>query len=202
MNKKTYTDRKSSYMRETKETKIKVNLNLDGSGKSKINTGMPFMDHMLELFSKHGFFDLEIEAEGDLDIDCHHSMEDIGLCLGEALNRALNKREGIKRYGYFILPMDETLILTAVDLSKRPYLVYDLIPTADTVGGIDSRLFHEFFQAFCVKAGANLHIKLLAGEDIHHIFEGVFKSLAKTLDNAVKFDSRLDGGVFSTKGVL
>jgi len=194
--------RKALVERKTKETDIKLNINLDGSGKSKIKTGMPFFDHMLELFAKHGFFDLEIDVKGDLEIDCHHSIEDIGLVLGEAIAKAAGDKAGIKRYGFFILPMDETLVTVALDLSGRPYLVYNLTPKKDMISSIDTRLFHEFFQALSVKAGMNLHIIHHSGEDVHHQFEAVFKAFAKALDMATSLDSRLNGEVMSTKGSL
>ncbi len=194
--------RKAVVERKTKETDIKLNINLDGSGKSKIKTGMPFFDHMLELFAKHGFFDLEIDVKGDLEIDCHHSIEDIGLVLGEAIAKAAGDKAGIKRYGFFILPMDETLVTVALDLSGRPYLVYDVNPKKDSISNIDTRLFHEFFQALSIKAGMNLHIIQHSGEDVHHLFEAVFKSFAKALDVATSMDSRLNGDIMSTKGVL
>jgi imidazoleglycerol-phosphate dehydratase len=156
---------------------------------------------MLELFAKHGFFDLKLQAEGDLHIDCHHTVEDIGIVLGEALDKALGERAGIKRYGWCVLPMDEALVTVALDLSKRPYLVYDLEPPAQYIRELDTRLFHEFFQALSVKAGMNLHIKLMAGSEVHHVFEAVFKAFAKALDQAVTLDERITG-VLSTKGVL
>jgi len=194
-------ERKAEFCRKTKETEISVKINLDGSGISSISSGIPFMDHMLELFAKHGFFDLEVKANGDLDIDCHHTMEDLGLTLGTALAEALDDKAGIKRYGSCILPMDEALALVALDLSGRPYLVYDLLPPAGRIKDLDTALFREFFQAFCVKAGMNLHIQMLKGEEVHHVFEAVFKALAKALDMAVSLDPRVKG-VLSTKGSL
>lgn len=194
-------ERKASVSRKTKETDISVSINLDGSGESNISTCIPFVDHMLELFAKHGLFDLEIKASGDTEIDCHHTVEDIGIVFGEALAKALGKREGIKRYGWCILPMDETLAMVALDLSGRPYLVYDLIPPAAFIKDMDTRLFHEFFQAVSVKAGMNLHIQLMKGEEVHHCFEAVFKAFAKSLDQATLIDDRISG-VLSTKGVL
>lgn len=193
--------RKAEFCRKTKETEISVKMNLDGSGTSSISSGIPFMDHMLELFAKHGFFDLEVKAKGDLEIDCHHTMEDLGLTLGTALSEALGDKAGIRRYGSCILPMDEALALVALDLSGRPYLVYDLLPPAGRIKDLDTALFREFFQAFCVKAGMNLHIQMLKGEEVHHVFEAVFKALAKALDMAVTLDPRVKG-VLSTKGLL
>lgn len=194
-------ERNATVSRKTKETDISVTINLDGVGESKISTCIPFLDHMLELFTKHGLFDLEIQASGDTEIDCHHTVEDIGIVLGEALGKALGKREGIKRYGWCLLPMDETLAMVALDLSGRPYLVYDLVPPAAYIKDMDTRLFHEFFQAVSVKAGMNLHIQLMKGEEVHHTFEAVFKAFAKSLDQATIIDERISG-VLSTKGVL
>ena len=187
--------------RKTRETSIEIELNLDGSGKSVIASGIGFMDHMLELFARHGKFDLKLKAQGDLEVDAHHTMEDMGLVLGEVFARALGDKAGIRRYGSFLLPMDETLVMIALDLSGRPYLVYDLTPPVEKVGTLDTALFHEFLQAFCVKAGINLHIKLLAGGEIHHIFEAVFKGLARALEQAVSADPR-ETGIPSTKGIL
>ena len=188
-------------VRKTRETEIETVLNLDGSGKSEISTGIGFMDHMLELFARHGKFDLKVKACGDLEVDAHHTMEDLGLVLGTAFAKALGDKAGIRRYGSFLLPMDETLVMVALDLSGRPYLVYDLVPPVEKVGTLDTALFHEFFQAFCVKGGINLHIKLLAGGEVHHIFEAVFKGLARALEQAVSPDPR-EKGIPSTKGIL
>jgi len=193
--------REGNVSRKTKETDIQVKLNLDGRGNSRIATGIPFMDHMLQLFAKHGLFDLEITAAGDLDVDAHHTMEDLGLTLGQALAEALGDKAGIRRYGYFILPMDESLALVALDLSGRPYLVYDLVPPAERIKDLETALFKEFFQALAVKAGMNLHIKMLAAGEAHHVFEAVFKGLAKALSEAVTVDPRIHG-VLSTKGSL
>ena len=188
-------------VRKTRETEIETVLNVDGSGKSEISTGIGFMDHMLELFARHGKFDLKVKACGDLEVDAHHTMEDLGLVLGTAFAKALGDKAGIRRYGSFLLPMDETLVLVALDLSGRPYLVYDLVPPVEKVGTLDTALFHEFFQAFCVKGGINLHIKLVTGGEVHHIFEAVFKGLARALDQAVSSDPR-EKGIPSTKGIL
>ncbi|UDQ99503.1 imidazoleglycerol-phosphate dehydratase HisB [Lentisphaerota bacterium WC36G] len=188
-------------IRATKETDIYVKINLDGTGESVIDTGIPFMDHMLTLFAKHGFFALEVKAKGDLEIDCHHTMEDLALTLGEAINKALGAKEQIKRYGSAILPMDEALALVALDLSNRPYLVYDVEPPRDYIKELDTALFKEFFQALSVKCGMNLHIKMLSGSEVHHIFECIFKALAKALDAATTKDPRVKG-VLSTKGTL
>jgi imidazoleglycerol-phosphate dehydratase len=193
--------RQAQLTRETRETSIKLAINIDGSGKSQISTGIGFLDHMLELFAKHGFFDLTIEEKGDIHVDYHHSMEDLGLALGAAIAKALGDKAGIRRYGSCLLPMDEALAEVALDLSGRPYLVYDVVTPAPQVGDIDVRLFHEFFQALCVKAGLNMHIRLLAGEETHHVLEAIFKAFAKALDQATTFDPRVQG-VLSTKGCL
>ena len=187
--------------RVTGETDIAITINLDGEGKSSINTGIPFMDHMLTLFAKHGFFDLEITAKGDIEVDYHHTMEDLGIALGEAFAAAVGDKAGIRRYGNFLLPMDETLVLVALDISGRPGLYYDVTPPAPYVKDIDARLFHEFFQGFCAKSGLNLHFKMLASAETHHLFEAMFKGLAKALDQATSYDARVKG-VLSTKGIL
>ena len=194
-------DRYAEVTRKTGETQITIRLELDGSGKGVVDTGVPFMDHMLTLFSRHGFFDLEVEAKGDLEVDYHHTLEDLGLALGMAFDRALGDRAGIRRYGSFMLPMDETLVLIALDISGRPGLFYDVTPPAPQVKDIDVRLFHEFLQAFSNKLGLNLHVKMLAAEETHHLFEAIFKGLAKALDQATSLDPRVKG-VLSTKGVL
>ena len=187
--------------RKTAETDITVSLNLDGEGKSVISTGIPFMDHMLTLFAKHGFFDLNVSAKGDLEVDCHHTMEDLGIVLGEVLAKAAGDKAGIRRYGNFLLPMDETLVMIALDLSGRGGLYYDVTPPAQQLNNIDTRLFHEFFQAFAVKSGLNLHIRMIASCETHHLFEAIFKGVAKALDQALSFDERVKG-VLSTKGAL
>jgi len=193
--------RNGKISRITGETDIVVSINLDGEGKSTISTGIPFMDHMLNLFAKHGFFDLEISAKGDIEVDYHHTMEDLGLAMGEAFAQAVGDKAGIRRYSNFLLPMDETLVLVALDISGRPGLYYDVTPPAPYVKDIDARLFHEFFQGFCVKSGLNLHFKMLAAAETHHLFEAMFKGLAKALDEATSYDPRVKG-VLSTKGVL
>ena len=193
--------RKAEISRNTKETQISASFNIDGSGVSNINTGIPFLNHMLELFAKHGFFDLDLQAKGDLEIDCHHTVEDVALVLGTVIDKALGERAGIKRYGWCMLPMDETLVAVALDLSRRPFLVYDVEPPVPYIKDLDTALFHEFFQAFSVKAGMNLHIKCMEGKEVHHIFEAVFKGLAKALDQATTVDERITG-VLSTKGSL
>ena len=193
--------RSAEITRKTGETGITVKLTIDGSGKSSVATEVPFMDHMLTLFARHGFFDLEVAAKGDLEVDYHHTLEDLGLALGMAFDQALGDRAGIRRYGNFMLPMDETLVLIALDISGRPGLYYDVTPPAAQVKDIDARLFHEFLQAFCSKLGLNLHVRMLAAEETHHLFEAIFKGLAKALDQATSVDPRVEG-VLSTKGVL
>ncbi|MGE4564587.1 MAG: imidazoleglycerol-phosphate dehydratase HisB [Victivallaceae bacterium] len=188
-------------VRNTRETQISVKLELDGRGECVADTPVPFMNHMLELFARHGFFDLEIHARGDVEIDYHHTMEDLGLAFGEALLAALGAKKGIRRYGSCLLPMDEALAQVALDLSGRPCLVYRVEPPAPLVKDLDARLFHEFFQALSARSGMNLHIDLLKGEEVHHCFEAIFKAFAKALDQAVTVDPRIEG-VLSTKGVL
>ncbi|MBE6357391.1 MAG: imidazoleglycerol-phosphate dehydratase HisB [Lentisphaerae bacterium] len=187
--------------RNTAETQITAAIELDGEGKSAVSTGIPFMDHMLTLFAKHGFFDLNVTAKGDLEVDCHHTMEDLGIVLGELLAKAAGDKAGIRRYGNFLLPMDETLVMVALDLSGRGGLYYDVTPPAQFLNQIDTRLFHEFFQAFAVKSGLNLHIRMIASCETHHLFEAIFKGLAKALDQALSYDERIKG-VLSTKGTL
>ncbi len=193
--------RSAEVVRTTRETDIRVRIDLDGEGKSTLSTGIGFMDHMLELFARHGFFDLEVEMKGDLEVDYHHSMEDLGIVMGEALAKALGEKKGIRRYGSMLLPMDETLVLIALDLSGRSGLYYDVTSPAPMVKDIDVRLFHEFFQALCSRCGMNLHVKMLASAEVHHLFEAIFKGFAKALDQAVSLDPRING-VLSTKGTL
>jgi imidazoleglycerol-phosphate dehydratase len=192
-------ERTAEIKRTTAETDISVKINIDGSGKSSVKTGIPFMDHMLTLFAKHGFFDLEISASGDIEVDCHHTMEDLGIVLGDAIAKAVGDKAGIKRYGNMILPMDETLVIVALDLSGRAGLYYDVTPVAQLVSNFDARLFHEFFQSLCARCGMNLHVKQLAAGENHHLFEGIFKAFAKALDMATTYDARISG-VLSTKG--
>ena len=187
--------------RETKETKITCTLNLDGTGKFDINTGIGFFDHMLSGFAKHGLFDLTLKAEGDLYVDSHHTIEDVGIVLGQAIKEALGEKEGIRRYGFFILPMDETLMLCALDLSGRPYFSYDVSLTVDRLGEMDVEMAKEFFYAISYSAGMNLHIRMLSGDNNHHILEAMFKAFAKALDQASGKDSRIEG-VLSTKGTI
>ncbi|MBU9735314.1 imidazoleglycerol-phosphate dehydratase HisB [Diplocloster agilis] len=187
--------------RNTNETKIKMELNLDGSGKAQIDTGIGFFDHMLNGFARHGLFDLDVKAEGDLIVDCHHTVEDTGIVLGNAIRKAVGNKQGIKRYGSLMLPMDETLVLCAVDLSGRPYLVYDAEFTSDRVGYLDTEMVREFFYAVSYAAGMNLHLKLMYGSNNHHIIEAMFKAFAKALDEATVYDRRIQN-VLSTKGSL
>ncbi len=188
--------------RQTAETDIKLKLNVDGTGKSIIGTGCGFFDHMLTLFAKHGRFDLQVECKGDTYVDYHHTVEDIGIVLGKAFNQALGEKRGIVRYGNFILPMDESLIMTAVDISGRAYLGYALNIPTQKVGDFDTELVEEFFIAFCHNAGLNLHIRQLAGSNSHHIIEGTFKSVARSLKAAVSIDEAFRNEIPSTKGVL
>ena len=193
-------ERKGEIKRETGETSVEVRLSLDGSGQYDIDTGIPFLDHMLELFAKHGFFDLQIKARGDLEVDYHHLVEDVGLSLGQTIQQALADRRGIKRYGFFILTMDESQVTVALDLSNRPYLVYEVETKERFVRDFTIDLFKEFFQAVANESGANLHVKLDRGEEPHHAAEAVFKSFAKALDSATRIEPRLGGKVPSTKG--
>lgn len=193
--------RKSEVARKTRETDIFIAIDLDGEGRSSIDTGIPFMNHMLELFAKHGFFDLTVRAKGDIEVDYHHTMEDLGLVLGDVLAQALGDKAGIRRYGSCILPMDETLALVALDLSGRPCLVWNVDFPAPMIRDLDTRLFCEFFQALVNRAGMNLHVRKMAGEEVHHVAEAVFKAFAKALDQAVTHDPRVKG-VLSTKGSL
>lgn len=187
--------------RKTKETDICVIFSLDGTGESEISTGIGFFDHMLEGFSRHGFFDLKCQVKGDLYVDGHHTVEDTGIVLGQAIAKALGDKQGICRYGSFILPMDETLVLCAVDLCGRPYLNFDAAFPVERVGGLDTQLVREFFYALSYSAGMNLHIKLLDGINAHHMIEAMFKAFGKALDQAVSMDSRISD-VLSTKGSL
>ena len=190
-------ERRAHIERITKETKIVMDLNLDGSGQADIHTGIGFFDHMLNSFARHGFFDLTCHVEGDLEVDCHHTIEDTGIVLGQAIAEAAGDKKGIRRYGNFLLPMDETLVLSAVDLSGRPYLVCDLPFTVEKVGGFDTEMVRELSYS----AAMNLHLKLMHGVNNHHIMEAAFKAFAKALDEAVSYDSRITD-VLSTKGSL
>lgn len=194
-------NRSAEIQRKTNETDIAMSLNIDGSGKADINTGIGFFDHMLNSFARHGFFDLSLKVKGDLYVDSHHTIEDTGIVLGEAIKKTLGDKKGIKRYGYFILPMDETLVLASLDLSGRPYLVFDAEFSTDRVGDYDTEMVKEFFYAVSYAAGMNLHIKVLSGNNNHHIIESIYKAFAKALDEATSFDARITD-VLSTKGSL
>jgi len=194
--------RKAEVTRQTKETQIKVSLTLDGTGEGLISTGIPFMDHMLDLFSRHGFFDLSIDAAGDIEIDYHHLVEDMGICLGQAFREALGNKAGIRRYGFFALPMDETLVTVALDLSNRAYLVWNVVPTITMVRDFNVQLFKEFFQAFANEVACNVHVRLEHGEEPHHVAEAIFKGFAKSMDIATQQEERLAGKIPSTKGTL
>jgi imidazoleglycerol-phosphate dehydratase len=196
------TARRAEVVRETKETKIRVSVDVDGTGKSKISTGVGFFDHMLESFAKHSAMDIEVEAKGDLHIDQHHTMEDVGIVLGQAFAKAVGGYGGVIRFGHAYVPMDETLARASVDLCNRPYLIWKVSFTRDKVGEVDTELFKEFFQAFAMNSGACVHIELLYGENSHHIAEASFKSLARALRAAAAVDTRLKGQVASTKGSL
>ena len=187
--------------RKTKETDISITLELDGTGKSEISTGIGFFDHMLEGFSRHGFFDFQCKDAGDLQVDGHHTVEDTGIVLGQAIAKAAGDKKGICRYGSFILPMDDALVLCAVDLCGRPYLNFDCTFPVERVGGLDTELVREFFYAVSYSAAMNLHLKLLDGSNAHHMIEAMFKAFAKALDQAVSMDSRITD-VLSTKGSL
>ena len=194
-------DRSAKVERITKETQITVELNLDGQGMTDISTGIGFFDHMLSGFARHGLFDLKVKVNGDLDVDCHHTIEDTGIVLGQAIAQAVGDKKGIKRFGNFFLPMDETLVMGAIDLSGRPYLVCDLPFTAEKVGGFDTEMVKEFFYAVSYSAAMNLHLKLIHGSNNHHIMEAAFKAFAKALDEATSYDPRIHD-VLSTKGSL
>lgn len=193
--------RTASIERITSETRIRLTLNVDGSGRAAVCTSVPFLDHMLNLFSRHGFFDLEIEASGDIDIDFHHTVEDMGIVLGEAFRQALGDKKGIRRYGQATVPMDETLATAAVDISGRPYLVYNVPLPKVKIGDFDVELAREFFQAFANHCGMNLHVNLAYGDNVHHIVEACFKAVARAMDLATQLDPRVEG-VMSTKGLL
>ena len=194
-------DRKAEVNRLTKETNISIKLELDGEGNAAIDTGIGFFNHMLEGFAKHGFFDLIVQIKGDLEVDGHHTVEDAGIAIGTAISKAIGDKKGIKRYGFFILPMDDALALCAVDLCGRPYLQFDCSFPDAMVGTFDTSLVKEFFYAVSYSAAMNIHIKMLSGGNSHHVIEAVFKAFAKALDEAVSIDSRIKD-VLSTKGTL
>ncbi|MDE6957914.1 MAG: imidazoleglycerol-phosphate dehydratase HisB [Lachnospiraceae bacterium] len=187
--------------RKTKETNISITLNLDGSGKNQIHTGIGFFDHMLDGFARHGLFDLAVCVAGDLEVDCHHTIEDTGIVLGNAIKEALGEKAGIKRYGHMILPMDETLALCAVDLSGRPYMKFDAVFSAEKLGTMDTEMIKEFFYAVSYSAGMNIHLKIMDGENNHHMAEALFKSFGKALDMATMEEPRIKEA-WTTKGSL
>ena len=187
--------------RSTKETAVKVSLLLDGTGEQQIATGVPFFDHMLTQIARHGFFDLTITARGDLEVDAHHTVEDVGICLGEAFKQALGDKAGIRRYGRGTMPMHEALAAVVLDFSGRPFLVWHVDLPKAQVGSFDLELVEEFFTAFCNHAGANVHVNLAYGDNLHHIVEALFKALARALDEATQIDPRVQG-VLSSKGAL
>lgn len=193
--------RKAEVSRKTHETEVYVNLNIDGSGKYNVNTGIGFFDHMLSLFSKHGLFDLEVNAKGDLEIDTHHTVEDVGITLGLAFSKAIGEKKSIKRYGISYVPMDEALVRVSMDISGRPYLYYDMALNALRLGSFDTETVEDFMRAFAFNSGITLHVELLHGKNTHHIIEAAFKALGRALDEALKIDKRIDG-IPSTKGIL
>jgi len=193
--------RKAAIERITKETRIRLSLDIDGTGEAKVCTSVPFLDHMLNLFARHGLFNLEVDAQGDIDIDFHHTVEDIGIVLGEAMRQALGAKEGITRYGQASVPMDETLASVAVDLSGRPFLVYNVRLPKVKIGEFDVELAREFFQALTNNLAANIHVNVMYGDNVHHILEACFKALARALGQATRQDPRI-AGVLSTKGKL
>ena len=194
-------ERTASCTRKTKETDIMITLNLDGTGKTNIDTGVGFFNHMLDGFARHGLFDLTVKVKGDLEVDCHHTIEDTGIVLGQAIMEAIGDKVGIRRYGHFILPMDETLALCAVDLSGRPYLRFDSEFTVDCIGDMDTEMIKEFFYAVSYSAMMNIHLRVLDGENNHHKAEALFKSFGKALDMACMEEPRMKE-VWSTKGTL
>jgi len=193
--------RKAELHRKTAETDIKLRVNLDGEGTYQISTGVPFLNHMLELFARHGFFDLTVQAKGDVDIDDHHTVEDVGLALGQALREALGDKKGIRRFGEATVPLDEALVSCVVDLSGRPFLVYNLKIRQEKVGNFATELMHDFFLALTNQLGMNLHFNMMQGRNPHHIIEASFKAFARALSSAVQYDPRVKG-VLSTKGSL
>jgi imidazoleglycerol-phosphate dehydratase len=195
-------ERKASIHRKTKETEIRLELNLDATGVPEVKTGIPFMDHMLTLMAAHGFMGLRITATGDTEVDDHHTVEDLGICLGKALHDALGKREGIRRYGHAVVPMDEAMARIALDISNRPFLAYRVVLKESKTGSFDVNLVREFFRALVVHSGITMHVDLVSGDDPHHVAESIFKSFARALDQASGLEPRLGGAVPSTKGLL
>ena len=195
-------DRNAAIERKTKETDIKLVLNLDGRGRSEIDTGIPFIDHMLNLMAAHGFMDIQLTAKGDTEIDDHHTVEDLGICLGNAINQALGEKDGIRRYGQATVPMDEALASVVIDISNRPFLAYRVSLKESKTGKFDVSLIREFFRALVNYSGITMHVDLISGNDAHHIAESIFKAFGRAMDQAVGIESRLEGAVPSTKGVL
>ena len=193
--------RRACCKRETKETQIEITLDIDGTGKYNVHTGIGFFDHMLEGFSRHGLFDLDIQVHGDIEVDAHHTVEDTGIVLGQAFKEALGNKEGIARFGYFILPMDDALVLASLDISGRMYFDFEAELPAERLGTMETETVREFFMGFASGLGMNLHIRQMAGMNTHHIVEAMFKAVAKAMDQAVRVDPRIEG-VRSTKGVL
>ena len=193
--------RTATIERSTKETSISLTLDLDGRGEQLIDSGVPFFDHMLTQIARHGFFDLQLSAKGDLEIDAHHTVEDVGICLGEAFKKALGDKVGVRRYGRGSMPMHEALATVVLDFSGRPFLVYNVPLPKAQVGNFELELVEEFFTAFCNHAGANVHVNLAYGDNLHHIIEAVFKAFARALDEATQLDTRVEG-VLSSKGTL
>jgi len=193
--------RRATVVRGTKETNVELTLTLDGGGRYDVHTGVPFLNHMLELFTRHGFFDLTVRATGDVEVDDHHTVEDVGLTLGQAFREALGAKEGIRRFGEATVPLDEALVQVVVDLSGRPFLAYDLKTRQTRVGSFDVELVHDFLLALVNQLGANLHVRMLAGRNPHHIIEAAFKGFARAMDLATQRDPRVIG-VLSTKGTL
>ncbi len=194
-------ERTSEIERKTKETAIRIKLNIDGSGQNEISTGIPFFDHMLTLFAVHGFFDLFISAKGDIEVDFHHTVEDVGIVLGNVFDKALAERKGVRRFGHAVTPMDDALSSVAVDLSKRPFLVYNTPQTSDPGGNNFTSLSKEFFRAFATRGGMNLHVNVFYGENEHHIVESIYKAAGRAIDQATSYDQRITG-IRSSKGTL
>lgn len=193
--------RRGEVQRKTKETDVTVSFDVDGTGQSSVATGVPFLDHMLDSFARHGFFDLRVRAVGDLEVDLHHTVEDVGLMLGEACKKALGEKVGIRRFGDAACPLDEALVRVTVDLSGRPFLVYEVDIRQDRVGGFDTELVHDFLLAMTNQLGMNLHVEMIRGRNPHHIIEACFKAFARAMDQATQIDARISG-VLSTKGSL
>ena len=194
--------RNATVNRKTNETDIRIDIGLDGTGQNDIDTGIPFMDHMLNLMAVHGFMDLNIAAKGDIDVDYHHTVEDIGICFGMAVNKSLDDKKGIRRYGQASVPMDEAMSGVVIDISNRPYLAYRVSVNNSSAGNFDIELLEEFFRAFVNYSGITMHVDLVAGKDPHHIAESIFKAFGKALDMATMIEERLNGSVPSTKGLL